>query len=401
MSHESKEPTFLPDRLMYFLPEEILTDEEINVRPFSTKTGDTDEEIAAIQEMAKSLESGQVQPVEVYLDQDGKPHLIAGHRRRKGAMLLNMGRGEKEVQFQLSCLVKSGINAKQAHRDAMIENLHRKGISAMDLAYDFAAFRKEHGWEGKSGTKKLAAFLAVSTTTITQHEKLLSLQEDYQIMVQKGTMSLQTAQDLADVKPDKRAEVLAGAVARQETEQAAGAAGAADTDDPDSADGPGTEPDSEPDAGAGSTAGTGKKKKTAKKKSSGKGKGAASRKTGKIQQRHLRKSIRETEGAVDPEKNKALTRKEIVDYFQLVADSPAYGYPNGAVRTFAQYFCDKWARGLGTDKTLDKHFDEMIKAADRGTADSVKDPIAEDAKETKIPARKSTGKAKKQAKKKK
>ena len=326
--------------LMFLTPDEIVIDDSLNVRPFSTRFGDTEEELRDIQELAESMQSaGQVQPVKVRLMANGtkvEAHLIAGHRRYKAAVLINMGLAEGQEPFRLACAVEVGaMSDVDARRQAMIENIKRKGISPMDYAADLAVIRVENGWEGKAGTRKVAEYLKVSTATVTQYEKLNKLVPELQEKVHRGEIAAQAAMDLADEKPEKQVARLAQAVKLQAGEQE-------------------TEPEVEREKGD-----EGPVEPPTKKKSTG-------RKTGKVQQKHVRKAQREADDA-DENLKKPLTRTEILAFFVTVKDSPAYGYPDGAARQFAAYLVDKWAVGQGSDRTFDKYFDEMTAKADKGT----------------------------------
>ena len=97
------------------------------------------------------------------------------------------------------------------------------------------------------------------------------------------------------------------------------------------------------------------------------------RNTGKIQAKHVKKAARNTEGATD--KAQAMNRKEIVEFFAEIRDSPLYGYPDGQVRAFASYFTEKFVAGLGSERTMYKYFDAMVERAGRGTVVSAKDGV--------------------------
>ena len=322
--------------VLFLSPDEIVIDESLSVRPFSEKFGDTEEELRDIQELAASMQSaGQVQPVKVRMVEMAgvvAPHLVAGHRRYKAAVLINLGLAEGQEPFRLAC-VASVMNDVEARRQAMIENLKRKGISPMDYAADIAVIRAENGWDGKTGTKKVAEYLKVSTATVTQYEKLNKLVPELQEKVHRGEIAAQAAMDLADEKPEMQVVRFNAAVALQEVEQGQVGTGDELTDET----------------------------KTAINNAVKKG-----RKTGKVQQKHVRKAQRDDDDA-DPTLKKPLTRSEILDYFATVKDSPAYGYPDSAARKFAAYLVEKWAVGQGQDRTLDKYFDELSAKADKGT----------------------------------
>lgn len=322
------------DTMIFIHPDEFVTDELMNVRPFSSRF-DAEAELRSVQELADSMSAGgQVQPVEVRVREDGKFHLVVGHRRLKAAVLINLGKSENEVPFKLKAVVKTDMSDHEAIQHAIMENLHRKNFSPLDMTGNIQMLRERFGWAGKAGTKKVADFLKVHPATITQYEKLDRLVPELKEAVNAGRLQANAAFDLADEKPEnqlKRFQEAAGVMQEEEAKaEAAGAAG------------------------------------------EGAGKGKGPRKKGQVKQGHVRKAQRKAAEAGEDgvPVQKALSRKEILDYFDGVKNSPAYGFPDGAVREFARYLVDSWAEGKGSDRTLDLKLDEMSKGAPKGTKDA-------------------------------
>lgn len=329
------------------LPEEIVVNEELNVRPWE---GDPEAEQERIERLARTIEQegqlmdGLVQAVEA----NGvvEYQLIAGNRRRNAIALINAGKSDAEQPMKMRVRVLRNQSKEQAFRKAIIENLHRKDFSAMDLAMDIQRVREMNGWQAGKFTKKVAEYFGVSPAQITQHEKLLSLPADVQIKVHEGMLSAQSAFDLVDVRPEKRGEVLAKAEEKRQEEEArkseaAGSAGSA-----------GSAKKGKAGAGADAGVGNGSAEATAETEEEGRG---------KLKRKHVLAATREVEGATD--KPKPRTRNEIVAFFREVADSPAYGYANSPVRAFATFFCDKWAPAVGagkSDRSLTTRFDAMV-----------------------------------------
>lgn len=377
------------ERLIYLLPEEITADETCNVRPFSTKMGDTEQEAASIQAMADSiLEVGQEQPIRVRRLEAGGFGLIIGSRRRKAGVLINLGLSEGEPKFRLACVVSDDpVQDAMARRQAMIENLHRANLTPMDMAYNVQAIRIENKWQGTKGTKKVADYLKVSTATVTQGEKLLRLTPALQEKVQSGELKAGPAQDIAELPVDKQMPAFELASGLQKAERAEAGVDLDDAADDNEGQigGPGAEDKDEQEPPKG-----GRKKKAAKKKKGGKG--AGPRDTGTVQGTHVREAVR----TLAPEQGKSRNRKALLDFWQGVADSPAYGYPDGAVRQFAEYYVGPYALGKGTDRTLREKFEAMTDGAPQGTAAS--EPKEEEQPKPKVVAKKKA--AKKAAKKK-
>jgi ParB family chromosome partitioning protein len=319
MSTENRE---LQTQLLMLDPTQIIEPEITNVRPFSAKLGDTEEEIKAIEALAATIEEeGQLQPVKVRrLGEDGVFEIIAGRRRKKAIELINAGRKAGEELKVVAVLSDSDVNDPSAFRQAAIENWHRKGLSAMDMAHDIRTVRENFKWAGSKGTKKVAEFFKVSPALITTYEELLKLPDDMQAKVHRNEVSRDDAFKLAKIAKEKGADVAASTLA--EAEKAA-----SDVAEQAAAEG----------------------KKGVKKAAS-----AAKRK--KIAQ-----AARESSDTPSPR-----SKKEILEYFEGMM-GPAYGYANGAVWMFVENLL-KYAAGEIQERTLDKYWDAMVEKAARGTA---------------------------------
>lgn len=187
------------DKVLLFVdPFEVMEPEETDVRPWSGKYGDDDQEQDAIDGLAESIKaSGQTMPVEVRKTLDGTIELIAGRRRRRAVLQINAGMSKGETPLKLMCVVagegSKPVNDAEAFRHAMVENIHRRGLNPMDYAQDISTIRERFGWEGKKGTKKVSEFLKVSPANVTQYEKLLGLPEEVQGQVYRGELSADDA----------------------------------------------------------------------------------------------------------------------------------------------------------------------------------------------------------------
>lgn len=317
------------DQLIYLPPEEVLFPDELDVRPWSKLIGPTELEIEEIDKLAKTIdEEGQIDPIKVRVNPEGKYEALTGSRRVQAILQINAGKGKNEKPLRVKAIV-SDEPIKQAHafRQAAISNIQRKSLSPMDFAACIKTVKENV--KGFATPKTLAEYFAVSPATISQHLKLLELPNDIQMRVHKGELSNDAAFALVNVKPEKRAEVLAKGAEIQQAE-------AAKTDTPQTITpvAQGTQPPPK----------------------------KAPRKTKTVKARHVKEAARETPGA--EAKPQARSRKEIVDFF-VDNQGPAYGYPNGSIHKFLAAFV-KWAHGELSDRTLDKYFSEMVVKADRG-----------------------------------
>lgn len=315
--------------------EEIRLPDISNVRPFSSKLESSEKDISETQRLMLSIEQeGQIQPVVVQPIKDAKPEdlvkydLIAGRRRYRAVAMHNMA---SDKPLKLKAVIGDDVKAvSQLFRRAAHENIMREAITAIDFAYNIQKVRENKKWKTAKDTGKVAEFFGVSEAQITQHEKLLGLDEMFQIAIAEGRLTREGAYALLKVKKDQRQNVFDAAVKAQKAELGEGAIGAAQSDlDP----------------------------KPATKK--GKTSGAA--KQGGVKAKHVKKAAR----AADPDTVQSRSKKEIVEYFEGQM-GPAYGYADGAVHQFCGNFI-KWVKGEIQDRTLDKYWDALVEKAPRGT----------------------------------
>ncbi|HEX6825459.1 MAG TPA: ParB/RepB/Spo0J family partition protein [Nitrospiraceae bacterium] len=311
------------------LPEQLTILEEQAVRPWA---GDEDAEKKRnenLERLADSIKkNGQLQHIGVRLIEAGDPdeneyEVLYGHRRVAAIALLNE---TAKKPIYVKCMVYRDVDSKEALQKAMAENLHREDFSPMDLALDIQRIRTMYGWEGGKGTRSVAAFLGVSPATITQHEKLFTLDDDIQAQVHNGKISAQAAFDLAAVKPEKRKAVMDRAAELQAEENGDGNGGEAGEN--------------------------------------GDGEAATAAGNGKIKRGNVLAAARQTEDALQVAK--PMTRKEILDWIGQF-DGPGNGYANSAERQFCRYFVSVWAKGEGSDKKLNKLWADLTESAPEGT----------------------------------
>lgn len=394
------------DPLLYLDPNDILEPEVTNVRPYSSTHGDTEEEIAAIEALMRSIaDEGQIAPGKVVKIQDakeGEPQfaLVAGRRRRRAILMHNLALGEGKPPLMFAAVLsESDLKPPQLFRQAAHENLQRAGLSPMDFAVDIKIVREKYKWNKAGGTKKVAEFFEVSPAQITEHEKLNALPEDVQAKVHSGEISRADAFKLVRIMEKETASggdgaAVASAVASEAMEAGRSVERAAEelTALSNEAEHSVVEAGAGVDAAEETAVGTGKKKGAGKG-----GKKTTAPKTKKAAAVAKTKVIREKLREVEPGKT-ARSKKEILEFF-AGCRGPAYGHPNGAVHQFVDNLM-KYAAGEIQDRTLEKYFDAMVDKAAKGSpAPAVKEPVDAAAGKSTTPAPKSTGK-KKAAKKK-
>lgn len=320
--HDEQNVIRMPGSESVFLLPEELEVEEIGDRMKS----DTESDFEKIHELAESIKQvGQEQPCKVVEKKDGTYRLTIGRRRMAAIATINAERDPKNP-LKVWCVVdRSGGDSFQK---AVIENVHRKNYSPIEMANIFTKIRKQHKWEGGEGTAKVADYLKISPATVTQYERVnKELPHDKKMKVHKGEWTMEAALEYLNTQPEKAeaVEKRAEQIAQEEAAK------------------------------------TPRKTKANAEKNGGKtnGKAAAAAKP-KVGGKHVRQAQQEMEAQ---RVKKAPGKAEVREFFQQF-DSADYGYGNSPVRTFVKYFVDKWMAGNGSDKTLQKLFDGMVCNAD-------------------------------------
>lgn len=349
--------------LMYLDPSQIVEPETTNVRPWSSRVGDTEAEIDKISRLAATIEEeGQIQPVRVRRieaangdcvgDNPFAFELIAGRRRKKAIELINAGRKAGEELKVKAVAAEGTVSDPSAFRQAAIENWHREGLSAMDMCGDIATVRENFKWQGSKGTKKVADFFKTSPATITQYEKLAKLPEDLQRQIHVGELSLDDAFRLAAIAEKQGVEAaIAAAAAGEQAAAEVDGGGSGDDGGDDGGDGGAGDDDAGSDAADRHAHATSEESEGAKKKSK-KAKGAKAR------------AIREAAEAAGIKTPRS--KKQILEFFTSCY-GPAYGHPNGAVHQFVDALM-KFAQGELSERTLYKYWDACVDKAPKGTA---------------------------------
>lgn len=341
------------------LPEEIERDAVINLRPYS-------DGLADVESLAESIKlNGQIEPVVVRLDSEGRAHLVAGNRRVTAIALINAGFEDGIEPMRVRAVVHASLTDDMAWRMAWAENKDRENMSPMDIAGNIANLRGQFGWKGKAGTKAVSEYLGMSPAFVTTYEKLLKQPKQIQDQVHVGKLSVDAALK-AVVSEESAAEVGKSATEVQaEVLQKAEELAKAEQARREVAEYTGAKVGKSTKAGKGGALVKGRHVQAAKRKVAGSGGEKAAR-------------------------NKA----EIVDFFESELQSPLFGYENSTIQKFVGYFL-KWVQGDGSDRGLVERFKVMVEGVDRGTAPPV-------AKEAKAPVVKASATAtKKKASKKK
>ncbi len=334
-------------------PEEITIEERFNVRRFAESS---EKELKKLDLLSRVIErDGQTDPAVAIVNDTGGYTLICGHRRRRAIIIANERRaaaGQSLLRVRVA-IDKSGRDPK---RIARLSNIQRENLSPMQLATTIKEVKEENNWIGFPGSKKVAEYLGIDTATVTQHERFLTADKETQNQLHSGELTPQGAFTMLNVPEEKRAEVFGKAREKQKeldsrkqwADDNGAKKGEMKTKLANGVEVPVIEP-----------------KKAAKQPD-------------KLTQPAIVAAIRETPNATV--KDVPRTRKEVIEFFMSL-DGPAYGFANGAVRQFVDYFCNSFCPGRGTEATLLKKFDAMTAGADQGT-ESKKDTQPAEEKKT-------------------
>jgi len=146
---------------------------EIENNPFQPRR-DYDE--PAIAELAESLKQhGMIQPL-VVRRQEGRYQLISGERRLRAAILA----GWQQVPAQVR-----EADDRQMSEVAIVENLQRKDLNALEKAASFQQYLERYGCT----QEELAGRLSIDRSTIANLIRLLELPEAIQQAVRASAIS--------------------------------------------------------------------------------------------------------------------------------------------------------------------------------------------------------------------
>jgi ParB family chromosome partitioning protein len=149
----------------------------------------------SIYELAQSIrENGLIQPIVVRQVDDGY-EIIAGERRYRAMQMLGY--------TTVSALV-SQANDVQSAQMAIIENIQREDLSAIEEAKAYQMIMKANGWT----QEKVAALMGKSQSAIANKIRLLQLPAPIQQAVLDKKITERHARALLQVKPQDQMMML-------------------------------------------------------------------------------------------------------------------------------------------------------------------------------------------------
>jgi ParB family transcriptional regulator, chromosome partitioning protein len=168
--------------------------------PRQPRTDFPEESLAAL---ARSIrEVGVLQPV-VVRPREGSYELVAGERRLRAARLAGLA--------SIPAIVREGDDTESL-REALIENIHREDLAALELAAAFQELLEELGVTQET----LAERLGYSRAHIANTIRLLSLPGDVQRLLAEGRIQAGHARALLGLPDDEARSTLALRAAAEE-----------------------------------------------------------------------------------------------------------------------------------------------------------------------------------------
>ncbi len=156
----------------------------IETNPFQPRT-DFDEK--ALQELSESIKTqGVIQPVTVRKMGYDKYQLISGERRLRASKMAGM----KKIPVFIRV-----ANDEQMLEMALIENIHREGLNAIEIALSYQRLLEEC----QLTQEQLSEKVGKDRSTVTNFLRLLKLPPEIQVALRDGFISMGHARALINI----------------------------------------------------------------------------------------------------------------------------------------------------------------------------------------------------------
>ncbi|HJH60779.1 MAG TPA: ParB/RepB/Spo0J family partition protein [Bacteroidetes bacterium] len=156
----------------------------IEMNPFQPRT-DFDEK--ALQELSESIKTqGVIQPVTVRKMGYDKYQLISGERRLRASKMAGM----KKIPVFIRV-----ANDEQMLEMALIENIHREGLNAIEVALSYQRLLEEC----QLTQEQLSEKVGKDRSTVTNFLRLLKLPPEIQVALRDGFISMGHARALINI----------------------------------------------------------------------------------------------------------------------------------------------------------------------------------------------------------
>ena len=168
-------------------------------------------EDARLDELAASIRShGIIQPLVVARQEDGKFEIVAGERRWRAAQRAGL--------MRVPVVERTVANSKRLEL-ALIENIQREDLNAIETAAAYARLAEEFGFT----QEEIARSVGRDRATVANYQRLLRLPAEVRAEVASGALSMGHARALAGLADEQAQleiarEVLARDLSVRETE---------------------------------------------------------------------------------------------------------------------------------------------------------------------------------------
>lgn len=174
---------------------------KIEANPFQPRTGFDD---MALRELAASIKTqGIIQPVTVRKLGFDKYQLISGERRLRASIMAGL-----EV---IPAFIRVA-NDEQMLEMALIENIHRESLNAIEIAISYQRLLDECALT----QEKLSEQVGKNRTTITNYLRLLKLPPEVQIALRDGHITMGHARALINLEEDARQLIILQRIIEEE-----------------------------------------------------------------------------------------------------------------------------------------------------------------------------------------
>jgi len=158
--------------------------EEISVNPFQPRT---EFDPVALQELAESISlQGLIQPITVRKISNGNYQLISGERRLRASRLAGM--------TEIPAYIRTA-NDQQMLEMALIENIQRENLNAIEVALSFQRMIEECNLK----QEELGERVSKNRSTVTNYLRLLKLPPVIQAAIRDGALTMGHARALINI----------------------------------------------------------------------------------------------------------------------------------------------------------------------------------------------------------
>ncbi len=167
--------------------------EKIKTNPYQPRE-DFDEDSLA--ELAESIkQQGVITPITVRKTESGDYQLIAGERRLRAAKMVGL--------TEIPAYIRVATD-QQMMEMALVENIQRKDLNAMEVALSYDALLKECGIT----QEQLSERVGKNRSTITNYLRLLKLPAEVQIALKQNVISMAHARCIVSIDDVEKQLVL-------------------------------------------------------------------------------------------------------------------------------------------------------------------------------------------------